>query len=191
MSDTSHLYTPTSTAALTTWLHTHQIDTTAWGQGAAKQVDDLWHELMAGESTLQADPPLRCVRVVEVLVEQAGRRLVEAAQQLADGRVRVRNRPPSEKLKPGEAPFAAAVRCLVEELTVDPATITAANTPITERTVLDESGSYPGLQTAYTFYQVHLVVAGLPLTAFTTANAAHGPGDPVVAHQWAWVMLAD
>lgn len=178
-----------SATALTTWLHTQQIDTKTWGQGAAKQVDDLWHELMAGESTLQADPPLRCVRVVEVYVEQAGHRLVEAAQQLADGRVRARNRPPSEKLKPGEAPVAAAVRCLVEELTVDPAHITPTATPITERTVRDESGSYPGLQTAYTFYRVHVAVAGLPATAFTTANAAHGHGDPVVAHQWAWLPL--
>lgn len=175
-----------TTDQLTHWLHTHQIDTTSWGQGAAKQVADLWQELVDGESTLQANPPLRCVEVVEVLVEREGQRLVETAQHFADGRVRARNRPPSEKLKPGEAPLAAAQRCLVEELAIEESRITVARQEITERVTLDESGSYPGLTTRYTFYRVYLQVAGLPTTPFTTTNAAHGDGDPVVAHQWAW-----
>jgi 8-oxo-dGTP pyrophosphatase MutT (NUDIX family) len=177
----------TSTLALTHWLHTHQIDTTTWGQGAAKQVADLWQELVAGESTLQADPPLRCVAVVEVIVEREGQRLVETAQHFADGRVRARNRPPSEKLKPGETPLAAAQRCLVEELAIEHSRITVAQQAITQRITLDESGSYPGLTTRYTFYCVYLQVAGLPTTPFTTENAAHGHGDPVTAHQWGWL----
>ena len=176
----------TSMSALAHWLHTHQIDTTSWGQDAAKEVADLWQELVDGESTLQADPPLRCVAVVEVLVEREGQRLVEMAQQFADGRVRVRNRPPSEKLKPGEAPLTAAQRCLVEELAIEHSRITVARQEITQRVTLDESGSYPGLTTRYTFYRVYLKVAGLPTAPFTTINAAHGDGDPVVAHQWAW-----
>ncbi len=176
----------TSMSALTHWLHIHQIDTRGWGQGAAKQVADLWQELVAGESTLQADPPLRCVAVVEVLVEREGQQLVETAQHFADGRVRTRNRPPSEKLKPGEAPLAAAQRCLVEELAIEHNRITVAQQEITQRVTLDESGSYPGLTTRYTFYRVYLQVADLPTTPFTTTNTAHGHGDPVVAHQWAW-----
>lgn len=177
----------TSTSALTHWLHTRQIDTSTWGQGAAKQVADLWQELVAGESTLQADPPLRCVAVVEVLVEREGQCLVETAQHFVDGRVRTRNRPPSEKLKPGEAPLAAAQRCLVEELGIEERRIRVVPREITERVTLDESGSYPGLTTRYTFYRVYLQVADLPTAPFTTTNAAHGDGDPVVAHQWAWL----
>lgn len=180
-----------SVAALTTWLHSQEIDTTAWGQGAAKQVNDLWQELVTGESSLQADPPLRCVQVVEVYVEQGGLLLVETAQHFVDGRVRARKRPPSEKMKPGEAPLAAAQRCLVEELAIDEAQLTLADPRISERTTLAESGSYPGLITAYTFYRVQLQVADLPTVPFQTVNAAHGQGDPVTAHQWAWLPRSD
>lgn len=191
MGNDDKVLTVSTATALTHWLHTHQIDTTTWGQGAAKQVTDLWQELVAGESTLQADPPLRCVEVVEVLVEREGQRLIETAQHFADGRIRERGRPPSEKLKPGETPLAAAQRCLVEELAIDSARITVASQAITQRISLDDSGSYPGLKTQYTFYRVHLQVDGLPQTTFTTINTAHDHGDPVTAHQWAWLPMSE
>ncbi len=171
---------------LRTWLHAHAIDTSAWGQGAAKALLDLWRELHQGESTLQADPPLRRVQVVEVHVTNGGRRLIERAQHFADGRVRTRNRPPSEKMHPLEEPLAAARRCLVEELAVPPAAITFPAQQITARTVRSESDSYPNLISEYTFYTVRAHVTGLPTTPFITPNAAHAAGDPVVAHQWEW-----
>ncbi len=169
------------------WLKTQGIDTTAWGQGDAKSVGDLWQELLHGESTLQADPPLRRVQVVEVYVRENDRLLIESAQHFADGRVRTRNRPPSEKMHPAEAPLEAAQRCLVEELAIDPAALSFPLQQIPMRTIRDESGSYPNLSTEYTFYTVFARVHGLPSTSFTTPNAAHSDGDPIIAHQWEWV----
>ncbi|MCB0186519.1 MAG: NUDIX hydrolase [Caldilineaceae bacterium] len=173
--------------ALAVWLHSQGVDTTPWGQGTAKSIHDLWHELQQGESSLRADPPLRCVQVVEVYIIAGTTLLVETAQHFADGRIRTRNRPPSEKLQPGEEPKAAALRCLQEELAVVPARVTISSQPISVRTIRDQSESYPNLTSEYTFYTVHVAVADLPTTAFTTPNLAHAAGDPIVAHRWAWV----
>ncbi len=169
------------------WLKTHGIDTNRWGQGDAKSVADLWQELQYGESTLQADPPLRRVQVVEVHVTNDERHLIERAQHFADGRVRSRNRPPSEKMHPAETALEAAQRCLIEELALSPTAISFPPQQIPVRTVRDKSDSYPNLTSEYTFYTVFAQVDGLPTTSFTTPNAAHGDGDPIIAHQWEWV----
>lgn len=173
--------------ALADWLHTHQINTAYWGQGAAKSVTDLWQEIQHAESVLYDEPPLRRVRVVELRVLDGDRQLIEMAQTLVTGQVRRRNRPPSEKMHPAEDPLTAARRCLVEELGVDPTAIAIASTQaIRERQETVESASYPGLATQFTFYQVTAHVPHLPTTDFTTHNAAHTHGDPIVSHQWHW-----
>jgi len=169
------------------WLGEQDVDTSQWGDAGAKAVVDLWNELQHGESTLHTDPPLRRVHVVEVLVRDGDQLLIEREQHFSDGRVRMRNRPPSEKMLPDEQPEAAALRCLREELGVEPAAISFALQEITKRTVRMDSGSYPNLCSEYHFYTVAASVDGLPHTTFTTANAAHAEGDPIVAHQWAWV----
>jgi hypothetical protein len=184
--DTPTFPTPT---ALATWLHIQGIDTTAWGQADAKTVAALWQEIQQGECTLQAAPVVRVVQVVEVRIERDGKLLCEMEQQFADGRVRIRNRPPSEKMLPGEDPTIAARRCLIEELAVPATAITFPPAKITQRSARDESGSYPNLTSAYTFYTVHTHVDGLPDTKFTTANAAHSEGDPIIAHTWDWVAV--
>jgi hypothetical protein len=93
----------TSLDDLTLWLAARGISTQGWGAGLAKSAADLWQEIEAGESRLEDDPPRRVVEVVQVWVrDTAGRVLIEREQELADGRLRARNRPPSEKLKPGE-----------------------------------------------------------------------------------------
>ena len=175
-------------AALQAWLETQGVDTTHWGQADAKTIADLWSELQHGESTLYADPPLRRVKVVEVTVRQGTQLLIEREQHLADGRVRLRNRPPSEKMHPGEEPMDAARRCLIEELALSGTAITFPPQEITARTVRDESGSYPNLVSEYLFYSIAACVEGLPTSTFTIPNAAHADGDPVVAHLWAWVQ---
>lgn len=175
---------------LATWLHFHGVDITHWGRNSAKSIANLWLELQNGESILQLDritrQPLRMVRVVEVQVRLGNRHLVEAAQLFADGRTRQRNRPPSEKMHPHETPLAAARRCILEELAVAPSAITLPYQIPVARITRFASDSYPNLTSEYTFYIVHAHVAGLSTTTFTTNNAAHIEGDPVVAHQWQW-----
>jgi len=173
--------------ALAAWLHDQQIDTTTWGQGAAKTVTDLWRETQQAESALYPETPLRRVQVVELLIAAGGRQLIEAEQLLTSGQVRRRNQPPSEKMLPGEDPFATARRCLAEELAItDEARIHFPLQHVGERQLLVESASYPGLVTQFTFYRVTVQVQALPDTPFTTSNAAHHHGDPVVAHHWCW-----
>ena len=177
---------------LALWLQQHQINLAQWGQGAAKSVVDLWREVQNAESTLYAEAPLRRVRVVELVVQDGARQLIEAAQTLATGQVRHRNQPPSEKMLPDEEPFGTARRCLLEELGVDGAAdVSFPPQQVRERQELVESTSYPGLITQFTFYQVVAQVQHLPPTDFTTTNRAHDHGDPVVAHHWHWQPLAD
>lgn len=177
---------------LALWLQHHQINLTQWGQGAAKSVDDLWREVQNAESTLAAEVPLRRVRVVELVVQDGERQLIEAAQTFATGQVRRRNQPPSEKMLPDEEPLGTARRCLVEELGVDGAAdVSFPPQQVRERQAVVESTSYPGLLTLFTFYQVVAHVKHLPPTDFTTINRAHAHGDPVTAHHWHWQPLAE
>jgi hypothetical protein len=175
----------TSLDDLTRWLAARGISTAAWNAGPAKDAADLWREIQAGESRLEDDPPRRVVEVVQVWVrDRAGRVLIEKEQELADGRLRTRNRPPSEKLKPGEDYAKAAARCLVEELGVAQADITLRPESYrrTERTL--DSPSYPGLLTRYTIHEVDAAVRGLPAGDFSRANTA--AADPVRRHGWTW-----
>ncbi len=183
---------PTFTTAerLAAWLHSQGLDLNAWGQGGAKTVADLWHELQRGESTLQQRPLERQVRVVEVQIIRNQQILVEAEQYFDDGRVRVRNRPPSEKMHPDETPLLAAERCLQEELALAPSAISFPPHTIQRRTIHAPSDSYPTLMSRYTFYTLQAVVADLPDHSFTTPNRAHGTGDPIVAHSWRWEPTA-
>lgn len=176
--------------ALAAWLQAQQIDTTTWGQNGAKTVEDLWRETQQAESALFAEAPLRRVQVVELTIAADGRQLIEAEQLLVSGQVRRRNQPPSEKMLPGEDPFATARRCLAEELTItDAARIHFPPQQVGERQRLVESASYPGLVTQFTFYHVTVQVKQLPATDFTTTNEAHNHGDPVVAHCWRWQTI--
>jgi len=175
--------------ALAQWLHAQGVDTSHWGHGSAKTIADLWYELQHGECTLRANPPLRIVHVVEVRIEQNDHYLIGTEQHLADGRIRVRRRLPSEKMQATEEALDAARRCLREELAVHPAAIRFPPQQIPARTARDTSDSYPNLTSEYTFYTVHAQVTGLPTTTFTTPNTAHTDGDPIVAHRWAWVAM--
>ncbi|MEZ4861834.1 MAG: NUDIX domain-containing protein [Caldilineaceae bacterium] len=173
---------------LADWLQAHAIETAAWGRGNAKSVTDLWREVQQAESALYTEPPLRRVRVVEVIVRQGTLMLLEAAQHLATGQVRRRDQPPSEKMHPHETPLMAAQRCLAEELGItDSATVRFAEQQVTTRTTEQESISYPGLVTEFTFYRLEAWVTGLPSGEFTTPNAAYSHGDPVIFHRWRWV----
>jgi hypothetical protein len=109
-----------SSLELKTWLESKGIDLAVWGMGGAKTVENLWAELAEGESQIQDDPPERQVQIVNIMIRAGDRLLVEGEQEFGANQSRFRGKPPAEKLKPGEDPVEAAVRCLHEEMEVDP-----------------------------------------------------------------------
>ena len=175
-------------AALAAWLTNAGIPLERWGKGEAKTVADLWHEVSAGETTLHDDPPRREVRVTQVFIRRDGRVLMEIEQEMADGRRRIRDWPPSEKFKRGEDARLAARRCLAEELglAVSPDALCEEGELYTREV---DSPSYPGL---LTLYRVHTIVlsaadlptSGLPPDDFWRDNSA--ANDPIRRHLWGW-----
>lgn len=170
-------------AELAVWLTESGIDTAGWGSGASKGVADLWAEYTSGETTFQDDPPLRLIEVAETIIRRGDTVLMEIEQEFADGRRRARLLPPSEKLKAGEVPRVAALRCLREELGLSGTEVTLDEKPNLTEGVAD-SPSYPGLQTHYRFYTFEAMTDVLPDEDFYRDNVASG--DPVRRHRWGW-----
>lgn len=175
-----------SKEALRRWLLAQGIDLERWGRGAAKTVADLWAEIRQGESQIEEDPPRRRVEVVRVIVRRGDEVLIEAHQDFHGGRQRSRGRPPSEKMKPGESYKEAALRCVAEELGVGRDRVQVLPETYRRKVRQEESGSYPGLCTHYTFHVVRAEVRGLPPNDFSTTEGAGGPGEPVHKHYWVW-----
>ncbi|MCL4299690.1 MAG: NUDIX domain-containing protein [Anaerolineae bacterium] len=174
---------------LKTWLESKGIDTTRWGRDGAKTVENLWAELVEGESQLQDDPPQRQVRVVNVMIRAGQRLLVEGKQEFGANQSRYRGQPPAEKLKPGESPVEAAIRCLQEEMEINPKRVQILSWTEEPEQIWLDSPSYPGLTTRYTRYEVEARVENLPRRPFRTTETAHDDGDPVKYHQWLWADL--
>jgi hypothetical protein len=176
-------------AELNAFLNDHGIDTAPWGTGQAKRIQDLWNEIVAGESHLAPEPLRRVVQVVRVIIRKGEMILVEAEQEFVDGRRRNRRQPPADKMKPGEDIITAAKRCLVEELNAAEGDLQVL--PQTHRVVekLIDSLSYPGLITAYTFHYIDAIVPGLPDLGFWVDNDG-GESDPVKRHYWVWIPAA-
>lgn len=175
-----------SAGDLRRWLAGQGVDLTAWGRGGHKSVDHLWDEIERGETQIQEEPLLRLVDVVQVVVRRGERALIETEQELVGGGRRRRNRPPSEKMQPGESYLEAALRCLREELGVKRSDVTLLHDTYRRKQRDAPSPSYPGLHTRYTFHQVEAEVEGLPEGAFSTHERAGERGDPVETHHWTW-----
>jgi ADP-ribose pyrophosphatase YjhB (NUDIX family) len=175
-----------SPGELREWLVARGIDISKWGTGAAKTVDDLWNEIQREEIYLQDDPPLRIVNAVQVIVRRESSMLVELKQEFEDGRVRFRNHPPAEKMKPSEHCEDAAIRCLQEELGVERSAIEIDKGTDRQAREVKESPSYPGLNTQYTFHVVAARVKGLPDDDFETEEDTHNEAEAVRKHQWGW-----
>lgn len=154
-----------------------------WGNAAAtKRVSNLWCELVEGEISLEdSRPPKRTAHVASVKIRNdQGHVLVEAYQQMADGRVRPRNRPLSEKMRPGEHVEEACLRGIFEEL--------GCQMGARERVVMvpesyrreeeeRESFSYPGLPTRYVIHTMVAHIEHLPSTEFSTDEDESGHGS--------------
>lgn len=179
------MVSPASEADLATWLAALRIDTAAWGQGGAKQVADLWHEIARGESTLHTNPPRREVALVQVNLRRGDLILLELAQEMRDGPVRRRMRPPAEKLVAGEAVTRAARRCLQEEIGVTAGQVSDVRELGAPAISEMDSPSYPGLVTRYLRHTVEAAVEGLPAEDFWRDNVAAG-ADPILRHLWGW-----
>lgn len=176
---------------LNEWLTSKGIDTTQWGQGDAKSVENLWAEIGQGESQLQDEPPLRVVRMVNLIIRDGPRILLEAEQEFGENQQRYRGHPPAEKIKPGESQVEAALRCLSEELQVTPDRVEILAWSEKPEQVRQESPSYPGLPTNYVRYEVEAKVAGLPSDPFWTTETGRDDGDPVKNHQWLWTFYGE
>ena len=173
-------------AQLQAWLEAQDIDLSQWGLNDAKTVASLWAELQDGDCVLQADPPLRISHIAQVIISRGEKLLIEAEQELGDGRHRSRLIPPSEKMQPGEDVVAAAWRCLQEELNVGQDGATLYPLTYRQRTHEIDSLSYPGLRTRYIFHRLDADVPGLPDEDFWRDNQAFSPGDPVRRQRWSW-----
>ncbi|MFC1850973.1 NUDIX domain-containing protein [candidate division CSSED10-310 bacterium] len=172
-------------AELQEWLAAQKIDTAAWGVGAAKSVSELWQEIMVGETTILNEPPVRVVRgVVQVMIRNGSKILIEREQEFAHNQKRYRNTPPAEKMKPAESYTATVLRCMSEEFGIKPETIEIREETYRQRREMKESSSYPGLLTLYHFHIVEVQVQGLPDTEFWTQET--GSGNLVTRHHWIW-----
>lgn len=172
-----------SPTELALWLAASGINVSNWGEKDSKTPADLWREYIAGESAFVDDPPGRLVEVVQLFIRQGNAILIEIEQEFADGRRRVRLRPPSEKLMRGEEPHTAAIRCLQEELGLSPDKIVIeVEQGVTEE--ITDSPSYPGLPTRYRFHTFEMAADSLPDEDFYRENSA--PGDPIRRHYWGW-----
>ena len=173
-----------SKQALERQLSSRGIDTSSWGTGTAKTAGDLWAEIELGEARLEDNPFRRVVSVVELLIVQDGRYLVEAEQEFEDGQRRKRHMLPAEKSKEGEKPVETARRCLMEELGLKPGSIHKVWQRDHYSTSLEESPSYPGLPTEYEITRVEAEVKKLPDTDFWTEEKEDMEKEPVRRHRW-------
>ncbi|KAH7433667.1 hypothetical protein KP509_07G080400 [Ceratopteris richardii] len=145
-----------------------------WGSApGTKPVINLWMELKEGEIVLEDScPPRRIVHVASVKIRnKAGHMLVEAHQEMADGTIRLRNRPLSEKMKPGENVEEACFRGIFEELGSQLGARSRVRILLgsySRKEEERESLSYPGLLTSYVIHSVDAIVDNLPETGFCT-----------------------
>lgn len=212
---TDHLVTPDqlgSSDALASWLSDRlPSGISQWGTApGTKRVANLWIELKDGEIVLEdSSPPRRMVQVASVKIKnQAGHMLVEAHQEMADGSIRFRNRPLSEKMRPGENVEEACFRGIFEELGSQLGAknrVRIVSGSYLRKQEERESLSYPGLLTSYVIHSVDAIVEDLPNTGFYTVedelnimeagahlhkgagSSCNGAAIGVKKHFWRWI----
>ena len=171
---------------LNAWLTKNGIDTSLWGTGKAKRVENLMDEVEKKESTLYllGGKVFRCLTVVKVVVRHPDlpeHHLACYRQTMEDGRERPRNELPSEKAFAGERARAAAERCLTEEMGdhLTPANVTLYDDTLVGWDEVVESPSFPGLCTQYRLYQMEATIPSLPRHAFVSVEGKK-------RHAWEW-----
>lgn len=169
------------------WLDNIGVDVSQWTANASKTIENLWDEYVNEDVSFQDDPPLRIVQVVQVIASHQDKILFEVEQEFTTGKRRSRKQPPSEKIKAGEKLHDAALRCLHEEVGLDPTQVRFIESNYEKEQETKESPSYPGLMTQYTVHTLEAEVTGLPTQRFWRLNWAAEEGDPVKRHLWDWI----
>lgn len=175
------------------WLEQHGVSTAQYGRGTARTTAELFEEVAKAESVLLVDAASsRALRLINVLnlyiVNDQGQVLIEAGQQLPDGRMRQRCLPLSEKMIGAEGWQAAAVRAVSEELATALPQEWRCLLHINESSYLQlvevqESMSYPGLLTQYTCHKVTAALPCLPKHSFSTLEPR--PNGTLTSY-WEW-----
>eukprot|EP00397_Hematodinium_sp_SG-2012_P003816 GEMP01003825.1.p1 GENE.GEMP01003825.1~~GEMP01003825.1.p1 ORF type:complete len:771 (+),score=139.66 GEMP01003825.1:2-2314(+) len=137
--------------SLTQTLSDHKVDISSYGQGTAYTFEQFIKELNSGAAALmEANGQL--VRVLDVVLVRINtmseKVLIEAKSTLSDGRVLVRNRLPGTKRQPNENVWKAALRLVDSMPDIRDQTTLQIGEEETE-VVVQESGSYPGVQSVY------------------------------------------
>lgn len=143
------------------------IDTSTWGTGKTKSIQDLYTEIKEHESVLVQDGAefyreLSVAAIQVVFADQQGNRfiLVETEQVWHDGSGRRRSRELeqslSEKLIAGEDPLTGAMRAVREELGVP----VSQDLLVAQQPYVVQAGanSYPGLQSRYAVFPYTVAV---------------------------------
>jgi len=182
----------TSPQELGIWLASRGVDLSQWGQDRAKGLTDLWYELINQDMQLADQPVLRVVQAVTVVIRQDDKVLIETEQVFKDGRRRLRNQPPSEKIKLGESYHDAAIRCLEEELGLVREQVKMISNTHQTTQIRRDAFSYPGLATHYHLHRVEAQVSHLPRHNFRTTEASSSAAsDPIKYHYWSWQKVSD
>lgn len=174
----------TSVIDLTNWLRKHGMPVEDYRKDQAKTVEQLYSEILSGEARLEENPPLRILNLVGIILEQNDKILYEQGQQFKDGRYRVRDILPGEKLKPDEQPLSAATRWLIEEMAEFSKSIELDESSCHTSKKLQESPSYPGLTTRYILHYFNASSIDLPCGPFSTIE--RDSSDIVCKHFWIW-----
>lgn len=153
---------------LTTLLHACGVPIVEWGKGEAKSITNLANEIAQGESFIfqEGMSLTRLCHVIRISILYSPREggtlmLIEDRQVFnEDGRSRSRRNKGFigslwEKIKFREDPLVAARRCVKEELGMDISLLVPKVAKVEET---QNSASYPGLPTRYTFSDFEIVV---------------------------------
>lgn len=180
----------TTASELESHLNRADIPLVEWGQGAAKTVGHLLHEIHSGESgvsidsergTIERTVEVAWIDVLHLAKDGAVYALREARQEYADGRKRFRTTllaSLGEKMLQGEPPETAAFRALNEELGIpEPQSLHFRHTA----TELHTPDTYPGLQSEY---QNHFFVATVSEESFNPEGYVEVQTDKINYYEW-------
>jgi hypothetical protein len=184
-------------------LRKNGIDVTLFGKGDAKRIEDLFWEVQKSECVMGMQKGVfkRFLDVLRVELwatfPDGDKVLMEADQELQDGRKRKRVKPMSKKMSYGESWEDALHRAFGSELKINPGIIKKHMRCSRRNQTSDERDSvgYPGIKTVYQFHNVHVEVIdnndpamaclGLPEgTDFETEELSIVGTDR--KHYWTW-----